>query len=290
VKPLLPGGGGGWGAPVLIAFCRTVEQLEAALAEGVREIELEFEDIRAYREAVARAGGARVAVAPPRIHKPGETAILKRVFESGAPAVLVRNLAHVDFFRGRMALVGDFSLNVANDLTADWLLGRGLERFVPSYDLNAAQLEALLERTDPGRVEVTVHQHMPLFHLEHCVFAACLSKGHDATDCGRPCDRHRVSLRDRTGREHPLGADVGCRNTVFNATPQSASAYVAGWRARGVGWFRVELLREDGPAATALLRPYRALLEGAVDGAELWRRLRASSTFGVTRGPLAEEL
>ena len=29
-------------------------------------------------------------------------------------------------------------------------------------------------------------------------------------------------LRDRIGKEHPLRADVGCRNTLYNATPQSA--------------------------------------------------------------------
>src|SRR5581483_7307823 len=72
------------------------------------------------------------------------------------------------------------------------------------------------------------HQHMPMFHNEHCVFAALLSKGKEATDCGRPCDRHALALRDWAGHEHPVKADVGCRNTVYNAVPQSASPYVRG--------------------------------------------------------------
>jgi U32 family peptidase len=64
---------------------------------------------------------------------------------------------------------------------------------------------------------------MPMFHMEHCVFAAFLSNGKDWRDCGRPCDRHKVDLRDRVGAAFPVIADVGCRNTVFNSVPQSAA-------------------------------------------------------------------
>src|SRR5581483_1514236 len=111
-----------------------------------------------------------------------------------------RNLTSLELFRElapAARLVGDFSLNVANELTADLLLGEGLERLVPSYDLSWEQLSALLRQSDPGRFEVVIHQHMPMFHMEHCVFAAFLSAGKDWRDCGRPCDRHRVELRDR---------------------------------------------------------------------------------------------
>ena len=63
---------------------------------------------------------------------------------------------------------------------------------------------------------------MALFHMEHCVIAALLSEGKDHRTCGRPCDLHQVSLRDRAGMDHPVEADVSCRNTVFHARPQSA--------------------------------------------------------------------
>ena len=57
-----------------------------------------------------------------------------------------------------------------------------------SYDLNFAQLEALLKSAPPEWFEITLHQHIPMFHMEHCVFCAFLSKGTDYTNCGRPCD------------------------------------------------------------------------------------------------------
>ena len=206
--------------------------------------------------------------------------------------MLSRSTAHLSFFRKEapwLVQIGDFSLNAANELTNDLLFDKGLARLVPSYDLNWEQLQALLARVDPGRLEVVAHQHMPMFHMEHCVFAAVLSGGKDATDCGRPCDRHAVALKDWVGMVHPVKADVGCRNTIYNAVPQSASPYLRQMIDLGVRWFRVELLGESGEETSTLLRGYREILEGGGDGQSLWRRLNAVSTLGVTRGPLGRE-
>jgi putative protease len=275
----------------LVVLCRSLEQVRAALDEGIRWIECDFEDIRKYRDAVplARGRGAAAFLAPPRVLKPGETGILRNVLGAAPNGILVRSTAHLAFYRREapyLVLVGDFSLNAANELTADLLLGKGLARFVPSYDLSWEQLDALLARVDPAACEVVVHQHMPMFHMEHCVFAAFLSAGKDCTDCGRPCDRHEVRLRDWAGMEHPVKADVGCRNTVYNAVPQSASPYLARLRERGVLWFRVELLGQGPEETRRLIRGYQDVLEGRGDGQSLWKDLRASSFMGVTRGPL----
>jgi putative protease len=278
----------------LVALCRTMDQLAAALDEGVRDLECDFEDIRRCKEAVplARDRGASILLAPPRIHKPGEQGILRNVLGARPDGVLVRSTAHLAFFRKEapgLLLAGDYSLNAANELTADLYLDRGLARIVPSYDLNWEQFQALAARIDHGRLEAVVHQHMPMFHMEHCVFAAVLSNGKDATDCGRPCDRHAVALRDWSGMEHPLKADVGCRNTIHNAVPQSASPYVSRMIDLGVRRFRVEFLLQSPDEARRLIRGYRDVLEGRSDGQSLWKELRASSFMGVTRGPLGRD-
>src|SRR6478735_709310 len=127
---------------------------------------------------------------------------------------------------------------------------------------------------------------MTMFHNEHCVFAALLSTGKDWRDCGRPCDRHRVDLKDRTGALFPVVADAGCRNTVFNALPQSGAEYVGHMRALGLRRFRVELLRETPDQVGPLLDAYRRVIAGADDGRDTWMRLRAMNQLGVTRGTL----
>jgi putative protease len=237
----------------------------------------------------AHAHGQPIGLATLRILKPGEEGFLSQIAHAGADAVLIRNLAALAYFQERSpqtALIGDFSLNVANELTADLFFREGMSRLVPSYDLNWEQLAALLKRSDPARFEIVVHQHMPMFHMEHCVFAAMLSGGKDWRDCGRPCDRHEVSLRDRVGANFPLMADTGCRNTVFNSVAQSAAEFIPRMLGLGVRHFRVELLRERPDEIGPLLDRYERVVAGLDSGRESWRQLRVLNQLGVTRGTL----
>jgi putative protease len=179
---------------------------------------------------------------------------------------------------------------VANPLTARWFLQRwGLERITASYDLALDQLLALVDGCPPGSVEVTLHQHMPLFHMEHCLFCAFLSDGHDHTDCGRPCEQHTVLLRDRSGAEHPLRADLGCRNTLFNGRAQTAAEAIPAFLAAGVRHFRLELLQENGSDSLRRLDLYRRALVGEVSGRQVWQQEQLDSRLGVTRGTLVQK-
>ncbi|KAB2640761.1 MAG: U32 family peptidase [Verrucomicrobia bacterium] len=284
--------------PSLRVLCRSMEQLGAALDAGISELYADFEDIRRYKEAVAlvrERGNARILLATPRIQKAAEEGFFKLIANASPDGVLIRNLGAITHFSGSpLTMVGDFSLNVANPLTARFFMmqneamGRGLDRVTISYDLNIAQVLDLLKAASPEWFELTIHQHMPMFHMEHCVFAAFLSEGKDHTDCGRPCDRHRVHLRDRVGMKHPLRADVGCRNTLFNSVPQTGAGYFKELRAAGLLNFRIELLEETTEQTAAILLAYQKLLSGETEGSQLWRSLRAKSQIGVTTGTLEE--
>ena len=293
-----PGGKGD--SSELIVLVRSLSQLEAASNCGVTTVYCEFEDPKKYREAVMLFHTARgcqlgtgnresgIFVAPPRIFKTGEEWILKQVLSSNADGYLIRNYDHLKFFAGCRKR-GDYSLNIANRLAADYFKNKfGLERITPSYDLNFSQLEALLQAAPPEWFEVTIHQHMPMFHMEHCVFCAFLSDGTDYTNCGRPCDTHVVKLRDRVGAEHALKADAGCRNTVFNSQTQTGAEYIAKMVELGVRNFRVEFLDESPETVERTITKYRQLLRGEIDGTQLWRELKLMSQLGVTRGQISK--
>jgi U32 family peptidase len=287
-------------APTMIILVRNLPQLEAALRCGVTTIYCEFEDPKKYREAVTMFHIARgcesaignwqsaIFVAPPRIFKPGDEWILNQVRSCNADGYLVRNYDHLKFFADARR-IGDFSLNVANNITADHFKNHfGLERVTASYDLNAVQLDALLRSAPPEWFEVTIHQHMPMFHMEHCVFCAFLSSGKDYHDCGRPCDTHQVKLRDRVGAEHPLKADAGCRNTVFNSQAQTGAEFVERLLALGVRNFRIEFLNETPDEVVRVISKYRQLLRGEISGTQLWRELKLFNQLGVTRGQMGK--
>ena len=279
------------GRPTLHLLVRSLDQLRAVLALGERSLYADFADIRHYREAItiAREVGAAVYPATPRIQKPDELGIFALMAKQGPDGVLVRNYAGLRYFRDRgLPVVGDFSFNVTNELSAEFFLQEGVSRVAASYDMNREQLLALVAATPPGWLEVVIHQHMPMFHMEHCVFCAVLSPGTNKTNCGRPCDEHVVKLRDRIGVEHLLTADVGCRNTLYNAVPQSAAEAVPALLSRGVGHYRVELLDELADEIGRIVKAYRGLLAGKTTGREVWTRLNAANRVGVTRGTLEE--
>jgi putative protease len=285
----------GSGPAELLVMVRSMAQLEGALESGISTVYCEFEDPKKYRDAVARfrawKGGnssgasATLWVAPPRIFRSGEEWILRLVRSCDADGYLVRNYDHLKYFEG-CRCTGDYSLNVANALSAEYFILRyGLEHVTASYDLNIGQLEGLLKTAPPAWFEVTIHQHMPMFHMEHCIFCAFLSEGTDYTNCGRPCDYRAVKLRDRVGADHYLKADAGCRNTVFNSLAQTGAESVARLLQLGVRLFRVELMDESAEQAVRIIERYRQLLRGEISGTQLWKQLKLQNQLGVTRGP-----
>ena len=275
-------------SPELITLCRTFEQIDAAMEEAIETVYVDFEDIRLYQKAIERIGErARVFLATPRIQKSGENGFFRLIENAQPYGILIRNLGSISFFRDKgFRLHGDFSLNVANPLAAHFFVQRGLQQLTLSYDLSIKEVLSLLRYEPASRFELTIHQHMPMFHMEHCVFAAFLSDGTDYTNCGRPCDRHVLKIRDRVGSEHPIKADVGCRNTVFNARAQTGAQYAQALLAAGLRRFRIEFLTENRCEARQLISVYQQLLRGEIPGEEVWRELKVHLQLGVTKGTL----
>ena len=285
-SPLNPPGA----EPALHVLVRSLQQLEALQGLPLRSVIAELEQPRELREAVAMGRGCwpdGLWLAGARITRPDEAWSLEPLLRAEPSGFLVRNADQLERLTPAAPCIGDFALNVANPLTAAWFLDHwGLQRITASYDLALPQLLQLVAGCPSGSVEVTVHQHMPLFHMEHCLFCAFLSDGHDHTDCGRPCEQHQVLLRDRSGAEHPLRADLGCRNTLFNARAQTAAEALPQLRKAGVSHLRLELLDETAEQARLRVEQYLAALAGRLSGRELWRSEQLDSRLGVTRGSL----
>jgi putative protease len=274
--------------PEISVLVRRPDQLEAAIESRPDEIVLDYLELYGLRPSVERIleAGIRAVVASPRILKPAEERI--HHFLLGLPAaILVRSIGLLKTLtatKDHPVLHGDFSLNAANGLTARALLQMGLSKLVPTHDLNAVQIAQLAERVDPNRLEVIAYHHLPVFHTEHCVFCRFLSSGTDYTNCGHPCETHNITLRDERGLEHPVLADVGCRNTVFEARAQSGARFLESWRAAGIRRFRLEFVHEDGAAVQGVIRAFRRFFEGKLNAAGLEHEWAKYARSGTTQG------
>ena len=281
--------------PALVVLVRSLEQLQALVDLSgtdlpIRSVVADLEQPRELREAVAIGRGCwpeGVWLAGSRITRPDERWTLEPLIRARPDGYLVRNADQLEVLTPLAPCIGDFSLNTANPLSFHWYRDHWkLQRLTASYDLNPQQLLGLAAAVDPALLEVTLHQHMPLFHMEHCLFCAFLSNGKDHTDCGRPCEKHHVTLRDRSGVEHPLRADLGCRNTLFNGTAQSGVEALPSLLRAGVRRVRLELLDEDAAATHRRVSLYAEALAGRMATQEVWSQEQIHHQLGVTRGSL----
>ncbi|MGZ3808971.1 MAG: U32 family peptidase, partial [Bacteriovorax sp.] len=253
---------------------------------GVVYLDYEFGKDYAASVGLLKEAQIKVGIATTRILKPNEYHNFKVIERANPDVVLCRNLGAVQYFKdSSFELRGDFSLNVTNSLTAQYFLTKNLKSICASYDLNASQLSDLLKNMESGTLEVTIHQYMPSFHMEHCVFAAFLSKGSSFRDCGKPCEKHRVELRDQFGHFHQIKADQECRNTMFNATSQSAAKLVFELKKYGLSEFRFEALYELGEELKAKITTYAQLIkEDAKDSynEDLMAKLGVLEKYGLS--------
>ena len=283
------GGVSAAGACSLHLLVRTPEQLEAGIAVRPDSITLDYLDLYGLKPSLerVRAAGLRARVASPRVLKPGEERIVDFLLSCDCP-ILVRSTGLLQALRGKAhgRLIGDFSLNAANVLTAAELLALGIDVLTPTHDLNAAQVAELAREIGGDAIEVVAYQHLPVFHTEHCVFCRFLSTGTSYRDCGRPCEEHRVSLRDAAGRAHPVLADVGCRNTVFGAEAQQAAQHLEEWRAAGIHQFRLEFAHESAEQVERVARAFRETLAGRRSARELALELGRTAPQGIAEGSL----
>jgi putative protease len=268
---------------------RNAEQLGAAIEMRPASITLDYLDLYGLRPSIERVkeSGIAARVASPRVLKPGEARILNFLLSLDC-AILVRpaGLLHALREISHPPLIGDFSLNTANSVTAETYLALGLDRLTPTHDLNGSQVAELARISGASKIEVVAYQHLPVFHTEHCVFCRFLSTGTSYKDCGRPCEKHRVELQDSAGRAHPVLADVGCRNTVFGAEAQEASRHLEEWKRAGIRHYRLEFVHESAEELKAVARAFASALAGGITPQQLANELKKVAPQGTTEGSL----
>lgn len=293
-------------SPKLNLLFRKIEQVDDLIAvlainhkslkDYIEFIILDFEFGKDYFTGIQKLKENQLpcAIATNRILKPNEYHHFKTIERCAPDAILIRNLGALNYFKNRdFVLMGDFSLNCANSHTFEYLSKKGLSSQTASYDLNIDQLNSLISHidhaNDPIKLEITIHQYMPEFHMEHCVFAAFLSKGNSFKDCGKPCEKHEVFLKDMYGYRHEIKADQECRNTMFKSEAQSSLKYLRNWNRQGVTLFRFECLHEVGEILQAKLLTYLRFVATDISPDEAFLKLGGLEYYGLGLGQLEKK-
>ena len=216
-----------------------LEQAEAALDAGADGVYLDFLELTGTGDAVRalrartepRSSGSRRRASASRAKRrsiatsrrsrptPSSCAASARCATGGGARRAARILA-----------IGDFSLNVTNRSPPPRCSPAGSTRSRPRSISTPPSSRRCRGRARALRRGRRAPPDAALPHGALRDRGAAL-RGPRPPHLRSPLRAPPVSLRDRAGMDHPVEADVGCRNTVFHAQPQSAAELVPALRA-----------------------------------------------------------
>lgn len=276
----------------LSLLVRNPEQIKLLQNLPIKTIYMDFDwgvDYEAPFEEIHKLG-YEAGMATLRVHKPGENHYLRKIAKLGPEKVLVRNLgALAQLQETPLHLAGDYSLNLSNSISVQFMLDQGLETFHPSLDLNATELFQLIQNVPAEKTEIALHQYLPAFHSEYCAFAAFGAKARRFPECEKFCTKHKVEILDHKGEKHFLQSDSECRNTLFLGTPRSALRLYPSLKSFGIQKFRLEMLDDSPELVRRKVEIYAAALSNSLSLEEAIKLLDAEEKYGVSEGQLFNE-
>lgn len=284
--------------PELSVLVRNPEQIEALQGLPIKTVYMDFDWGVSYEKPLERVHelGFEAGIATLRVHKPGENHYLKKIAKLAPEKVLVRNLAALAVLseteivkNGQTILSGDYSLNIANSCAANFFIKSGLKFYHPSLDLNATELFDLLNVTDPGKVEIALHQYLPAFHSDYCAFANFGAKAKRFPECGKYCTRHKVEILDHKGKRHYLQSDSECRNTLYLGSPRSTLRLLPSFTKSGINKFRLEMLDDTPEMVLKKTKIYTDCLFRGMSIETACQLIGAEEKYGVSEGQLFNE-
>lgn len=236
-------------------------------------------DMPAVEEAVrlAEEHGARFHLASGMIQKDWEVEALREAVQlvRGSPAfagiVAGNHGACQVAIEEKVPFVADWSMNVYNSVTTDFLVEHGAERITLSPELTLDQMYGVARHT-AAPLEALVHGRLTLMTSEYCTI------GH-ATQCQMPggtwapCHDKAYTLEDRLGKHFPLETDGACRMYILNSVELAMANRIPDLASAGLDVLRIESIGTKPDALREQVRIYRA-------AADRWNADRDNYRFG----------
>jgi putative protease len=215
-------------------------------------------------ELAAYAGEHKAQLLPslPRIQSPGQEAAFKLIDDTDWP-VLVGNPGSLRrcIDEGRK-VYGDYTLNVFNRFSLDFLLEQQVAGVCISPELNLTQLQNFgpLEKA-----ELIVHGEIILMLSQYCMLSGVMGK---QKKCPAYCQRGSYYIKDQQGYKFPIATDADCRFYVFNSRTLCMLDKLDKIVELKPGSIRIEARRLDQKAVEETVKWYRCALD------EIWQGLK----------------
>ncbi|MFR9711782.1 peptidase U32 family protein [Paenibacillus sp. MB22_1] len=281
-------------APGVSVHVNNMAQAKAALEAGADHIYLSgdvFEPDRPFtkedvKELAALKGNAKLVLCLPRMMTELHFEMYDGLLSSERlpiDGLMVTNLGAIRKFADKgYPLVGDFNLNVYNQLAAEFYRGRGVSRLTASMELPLKDLAALLAHA-PGPLEAIVHGTPAIMYMEHDLYENAEVFQAIGEEDNHYVDNSILVLKTDKG-ENPVYRDVHGRNHLMLAKEICLLPAVKELLAAGLSVFRIEGATYRPEQLAEIVRTYKAALANPAAAGELFAAMKpvyAGYTLGA---------
>lgn len=278
--------------PLLAVSVASLEEAKAAMQAGADLIYWGVERAGSWQfaqlESALRKWGSKLVLRLPRISSDEQmaasSATIKALVSLGLSSVLIDNLGQLSALQHADLLVGSSTgIPVFNSLSVQELSEYGVSWVTLSLELNAAQIDRLLQST-AAELEAVVHGRILLMINENCVVGA------SGMPCGElDCCQGAYSLEDRLGLRFPVFTDKYHRSYIYNSQDLALLDQVPFFIARGINRLRVEAAGRGPGYVKLTTSAYRNAIDAALNGCPIdvnyfYQEFLRFSPQGLTKG------
>ncbi len=182
----------------------------------------------------------------------------KRIISEGkASALLIQAPGQIPEFKA-MKLTGDVSLNILNDRSYGFYRRQGLQRLTLSPELNLGQIKQM--KLDPEATEIFGYGQLPVMGLKHCPITTVMEIEKNCNIC----EKGNYSLTDRFDQRFPLVPRGQCQMEVYHSKKHFLVEDIKALEEAGVGYFRLNFVRESPKEVEEIVRLHRSYVEPEV--------------------------
>ncbi|BBB92697.1 MAG TPA: U32 family peptidase [Methylomusa anaerophila] len=193
---------------------------------------------------LAKIYGKQVVVTTPRITLERECGELEQLITSlnelRPHGLMVSNSGMLRLARSisPLPVQADFSFNLFNHLTVQWLKSNGAVKAAFSLEATYEQIAEVVKNS-PLPLEMIVHGGLEAMVLDHCIPTALLAAS-EKSPCNSLCLNKQYTLLDSASQTHPIRIDQYCRNHVLFAKDLCLLPHLGALVAAGVSHYRLE--------------------------------------------------
>jgi putative protease len=216
--------------------------------------------------AIAEQGGRHYLETPP-VMKPEDFGWFGRVVDrigSGEIGVIANNYGALQVcLQERIPVIAGAGLSLSNSLSAETWLAAGVEKVIPSGEINREEFKRFLAAMPEESVIVNAHGPLVGMVSDICIPAGSQGPQLRKPECQGICRTEAFALRDHWGQQYRIMTDGRCYQYLLHPLDFSILGELAGLEGVSLAAWQIDMQLYDDAVIPRLVQLYGAIARSA---------------------------